>query len=78
MKYIFIALIKFYRKAISPFKPRTCRFYPSCSEYGLVAFKRFGALKGAYLTIKRISKCHPFHQGGVDLVPEKEHRHKRL
>lgn len=70
MKHIFIVLIKFYQKAISPLKPRTCRFYPTCSEYGLEAFKRFGALKGAYLTIIRISKCHPFHRGGVDVVPE--------
>lgn len=72
MKYIFIGLIKFYQKAISPFKPPSCRFYPTCSEYGLEAFKRFGFIKGFYLTIKRISKCHPFHQGGVDLVPEKK------
>lgn len=72
MKYIFIGLIKFYQKAISPFKPPSCRFYPTCSEYGLEAFKRFGLIKGFYLTIKRISKCHPFHQGGVDLVPEKK------
>ncbi|WP_188631422.1 membrane protein insertion efficiency factor YidD [Lentibacillus kapialis] len=71
MKYIFIALIKFYRKTISPLKPPTCRFFPTCSEYGLVAFRRFGFFKGGYLTIKRIGKCHPFHSGGVDLVPEK-------
>lgn len=76
MKYVCIALIKFYRKAISPFKPRTCRFFPSCSEYGLIALKRFGAIKGTYLTIKRIGKCHPFHPGGVDLVPEKKQKNK--
>ncbi|MUV39854.1 putative membrane protein insertion efficiency factor [Lentibacillus sp. JNUCC-1] len=75
MKYIAIALIKFYQKAISPFKPPTCRFYPSCSAYSLEAFKRFGALKGGYLSLKRISKCHPFHPGGVDLVPEKTKHH---
>ncbi|MUK90667.1 membrane protein insertion efficiency factor YidD [Ornithinibacillus sp. L9] len=74
MKYIFIGLIKFYRKVISPLKPPSCRFYPTCSEYGLEAFRRFGAFKGAYLTIKRIGKCHPFHPGGVDLVPEKKHK----
>ncbi|WP_106497524.1 membrane protein insertion efficiency factor YidD [Lentibacillus sp. Marseille-P4043] len=74
MKYIFIAIIQFYRKAISPFKPPTCRFYPTCSEYGLEAFRRFGAIKGAYLTIRRIAKCHPFHPGGVDLVPEKKEK----
>lgn len=72
MKYLFIGLIKFYRAAISPFTPSTCRFYPTCSEYGLEAFKRFGAIKGSYLTIKRISKCQPFHPGGVDYVPEKK------
>jgi len=72
MKYVFIGLVKFYQKAISPFKPRTCRFYPTCSAYSLTAFQRFGAFKGLYLTIKRILKCHPFHPGGVDLVPEKE------
>lgn len=72
MKYIFIALIKFYRNAISPFKPPSCRFYPTCSEYGLEAYQRFGAIKGTYLTVKRIGKCHPFHPGGVDLVPEKK------
>jgi hypothetical protein len=76
MKYIFIGLIKFYRAAISPFKPPSCRFHPTCSEYGLEAFKRFGAIKGAYLTIIRISKCHPFHPGGVDLVPEKKERNR--
>lgn len=72
MKYIFVGLIKFYRKAISPFKPPSCRFFPTCSEYGLEAFLRFGAIKGGYLTVKRILKCHPFHPGGVDLVPEKK------
>ncbi|ASN05610.1 membrane protein insertion efficiency factor YidD [Virgibacillus necropolis] len=72
MKFVFIALIKFYRKAISPFTPPTCRFFPTCSEYGLEAIKRFGVIKGGLLTVKRISKCHPFHTGGVDLVPEKK------
>lgn len=72
MKFIFIGLIKFYRSAISPFTPSSCRFYPTCSEYGLEAIKRFGAFKGGILTIKRISKCHPFHPGGVDVVPDKK------
>ncbi|MBC5636070.1 MULTISPECIES: membrane protein insertion efficiency factor YidD [Ornithinibacillus] len=77
MKYLFIGLIKFYRSAISPFTPSTCRFYPSCSEYGLEAIRKHGAIKGGYLTIKRISKCHPFHPGGVDYVPEKKQKKKR-
>jgi len=72
MKHIFIALIRFYRKAISPLKPPTCRFYPTCSEYSLKSYERFGAWKGTVLTIIRIAKCHPFHPGGVDLVPEKK------
>lgn len=76
MKFIVIGLIKFYRSAISPFTPSTCRFYPTCSEYGLEAVRRFGAIKGSYLTIKRISKCHPFHPGGVDYVPEKIEKSK--
>lgn len=71
MKQILIGLIKFYQQAISPFKLPSCRFQPTCSAYGLEAIKRFGAFKGGYLTIKRIMKCHPFHPGGVDLVPEK-------
>lgn len=73
MKYLFIWLIQFYRKFISPIKPPSCRFYPTCSTYSLEAYKRFGAFKGTILTVKRILKCHPFHPGGVDLVPE---RHK--
>lgn len=72
MKKILLLLIRFYQKAISPLKPPTCRFYPTCSAYGLEAIQRFGALKGSYLTIKRILKCHPLHPGGVDLVPEKK------
>lgn len=72
MKYILIGLIKFYQKAISPFKPPSCRFLPTCSAYSLEAIQRFGAIKGGYLAIKRILKCHPFHPGGIDLVPEKK------
>lgn len=72
MKYILIGFIKFYQKAISPFKPPTCRFLPTCSSYSLEAIRRFGALKGGYLAVRRILKCHPFHPGGIDLVPEKK------
>ena len=77
MKFILIKLIEFYQKAISPLKPPTCRFYPTCSTYSLEAIKRFGALKGGYLSIKRIAKCHPFHPGGVDFVPEKKQKHRK-
>ncbi|MCL6617477.1 MAG: membrane protein insertion efficiency factor YidD, partial [Anoxybacillus ayderensis] len=61
MKHMLILLIRFYQRFISPLKPPTCRFYPTCSHYGLEAIRRFGALKGGYLTIKRILKCHPLH-----------------
>ncbi|AOT70464.1 membrane protein insertion efficiency factor YidD [Geosporobacter ferrireducens] len=66
MKHIFILLVKFYRKYISPLKAPSCRFYPTCSQYALEAFEKYGAVKGGYLSIKRILKCHPFHTGGYD------------
>ncbi|WP_182199254.1 membrane protein insertion efficiency factor YidD [Paraliobacillus salinarum] len=72
MKHIFIGIIRFYQKVISPIKPPTCRFYPTCSQYSLDAVKRFGAFKGGYLMVKRIAKCQPFHPGGYDPVPEKK------
>ncbi|QHS22360.1 membrane protein insertion efficiency factor YidD [Virgibacillus sp. MSP4-1] len=72
MKYFFISIIHLYRKYISPLKSPSCRFQPTCSEYGLEAYKKFGALKGTYLTVKRILKCHPFHPGGFDPVPDKK------
>ncbi|WP_082234097.1 membrane protein insertion efficiency factor YidD [Halobacillus massiliensis] len=71
MTHVFIALISFYRKWISPMTPPSCRFQPTCSEYGIEALKRFGFFKGTYLTVKRILKCHPFHKGGFDPVPLK-------
>ncbi len=71
LKKVFISIIRFYQVVISPLKPPSCRFYPTCSHYGLESIQRFGAIKGGWLTIKRILKCHPFHPGGVDPVPEK-------
>ncbi|GLB58608.1 membrane protein insertion efficiency factor YidD [Cytobacillus sp. NCCP-133] len=70
LKKVLIMLFRIYQFVISPLKPPTCRFYPTCSHYGLESVKRFGALRGGWLTIKRILKCHPFHPGGVDLVPK--------
>lgn len=77
MKHFFIRIIKFYQKFISPLKPRTCRFYPTCSAYSLTSYERFGAFKGTILTIIRLAKCHPFHPGGVDHVPERIKRSKK-
>nr|WP_255570433.1 membrane protein insertion efficiency factor YidD [Cohnella sp. CFH 77786] len=63
------APIRFYRKFISPLKPPTCRFAPTCSQYALEAIEVHGPLRGSYLAVKRICKCHPFHPGGLDPVP---------
>jgi putative membrane protein insertion efficiency factor len=71
MKIILMLIIKFYQKFISPFLGKNCRFYPTCSCYGLEAINKHGAIKGLYLTIKRILKCNPFNDGGVDFVPDK-------
>ncbi|MFC0298303.1 membrane protein insertion efficiency factor YidD [Geobacillus jurassicus] len=70
MAKLLIVLIRVYQRFLSPLKPPTCRFYPTCSNYGIEAIRRFGAIKGGWLTIKRILKCHPFHPGGFDPVPE--------
>lgn len=73
MKYILLGIIKFYQKVISPIKPPTCRFYPTCSAYSYEAVEKFGFLKGGYLSLRRIFSCHPFNKGGYDPVPEKFH-----
>ena len=74
MKQVIILLIKAYKRFISPFTPRACRFYPSCSTYALEAVTVHGALKGGFLAVKRILKCNPFHSGGVDHVPPKKEK----
>lgn len=72
MKNILIFIIKLYQKFISPILGRNkCRFYPSCSSYSIEAISRFGILKGLYLSIRRILKCNPFNEGGIDKVPDK-------
>ncbi|WP_010274103.1 membrane protein insertion efficiency factor YidD [Paenibacillus senegalensis] len=69
MRTVLKAPVLFYRKFISPLKPPTCRFYPTCSQYALESIENHGAWKGSLLSIKRICKCHPFHPGGIDPVP---------
>lgn len=69
-----VGLIKFYRRFISPMYPPVCRFSPTCSQYALTSVERFGVIRGGWLAIKRIARCHPFHPGGFDPVPERPGR----
>ncbi|MDZ5712557.1 membrane protein insertion efficiency factor YidD [Jeotgalibacillus haloalkalitolerans] len=70
MKKIMLAVIRFYQKGISPLTPPSCRFYPTCSQYGIEAIQKHGAFKGGIMTMIRILKCQPLHPGGVDHVPD--------
>lgn len=69
MRTLLKSLVHAYRWLISPLLGPSCRFYPSCSAYALEALERFGALKGSWLSIRRIGRCHPWHPGGYDPVP---------
>ena len=73
----FVLLIKFYQLFISPLTPPSCRFTPTCSQYGLEAFKKHGPIKGLYLTTRRILRCHPWGGSGYDPVPEEFHFFKK-
>jgi len=66
MKKVLIKMVEFYQNGISPFLPKSCRYIPTCSQYTKEALEKYGALKGSYLGIKRILRCHPFHPGGYD------------
>ncbi|MEO0424985.1 MAG: membrane protein insertion efficiency factor YidD [Pseudomonadota bacterium] len=70
MRSLIRFFIRCYRWGISPFLPRSCRFYPSCSTYALEAFERYPLAKAGELTVKRLAKCHPWHAGGYDPLPE--------
>ncbi|NHC06725.1 hypothetical protein DFR40_2365 [Azonexus fungiphilus] len=69
MKQLLIALVRFYQYAISPMFGRRCRYFPTCSEYTVDAIRKYGALKGGWMGLKRIGRCHPWHPGGYDPVP---------
>ena len=68
MKKIVIMMIRGYRLFISPLKPPTCRFVPTCSEYALQAIEKYGVIRGGFMAVRRILRCHPFHPGGYDPV----------
>lgn len=69
MTRILLFGIALYQRWLSPLKPPSCRFTPTCSQYAAEAITRYGALRGSWLALKRLARCHPFHAGGVDPVP---------
>lgn len=69
MKPLLMGVIRGYQRYISPLTPPSCRFHPTCSHYTYEAIEKYGAVKGVWLGMKRIARCHPFHPGGFDPVP---------
>jgi len=75
-KKILMGLVRAYQLLVSPLLGDNCRFQPTCSQYMIGAIDRFGALKGTWLGLRRLSRCHPWHEGGLDPIPElKKHTH---
>jgi len=68
MRKLIVAILRLYKWALSPLLPSACRYYPSCSEYMRQAVEKYGPVRGVWMGIKRIARCHPFHQGGLDPV----------
>ncbi|HEV2860361.1 MAG TPA: membrane protein insertion efficiency factor YidD [Pyrinomonadaceae bacterium] len=65
---LLVALLRFYKAAVSPLLPPSCRFVPTCSEYAMEAVEKYGALRGGWMGVRRLLRCHPFHPGGFDPV----------
>jgi uncharacterized protein len=74
MKRVLIWFVQGYQRLISPLIPPSCRFTPTCSQYAVEAIDRFGSVRGSYLAALRICRCHPFHPGGYDPVPDRQGR----
>lgn len=70
MKLLLILFVRAYQVAISPLLPASCRYHPTCSHYAIEALEKHGALRGGWLAVKRIARCHPFRAGGFDPVPD--------
>jgi putative membrane protein insertion efficiency factor len=69
IRALLVLVVRAYRLVLSPLLPPRCRFYPSCSAYAVGALERHGALRGGWLTVRRLARCHPLHPGGIDPVP---------
>lgn len=75
MKTLLIWIVRAYRLVLSPMLGQNCRFYPSCSCYAIEALQTHGALRGSWLTVRRLGRCHPWNAGGLDPVPPKRQQH---
>lgn len=70
LRSVIVLFLKAYKYCLSPFLGNHCRFYPSCSSYAMESVQRFGVIRGGWLSIRRLGRCHPWHPGGVDPVPD--------
>lgn len=75
MKYVLIALLKVYRAVISPLYGQVCRYHPTCSAYALQAVTEYGAIRGSWMAVRRLGRCHPWSAGGYDPVPPRNPAH---
>lgn len=75
MRWILIQVIKAYRYLLSPWLGAHCRFHPTCSCYAITAIERYGALRGSAMAARRLLRCHPWHPGGIDPVPDEDIKH---